>query len=43
VSFREWIGWLGGAVVYPFELAAVRLARRGPSTKLLVCRRAAGR
>lgn len=38
-SRHEWLGWLSGAIVYPFELAAVRLARRGPSTKLVVCRR----
>ena len=38
-SRREWLGWLAGASVFPFELAAVSLARRGPSTKLLVCRR----
>jgi SAM-dependent methyltransferase len=43
VSFNEWLGRIGGAVVFPFELAAIRLARRGPSTKLLVCRRVAGR
>jgi SAM-dependent methyltransferase len=39
VSYREWLGRAIGAVLYPAELAAVRLARRGPSTKLLVCRR----
>lgn len=43
VSYREWLGWLVGAVAFPLELVAVRLARRGPSTKLLVCRRTTGR
>jgi SAM-dependent methyltransferase len=35
----EPLGWLAGASLVPFELAAVRLVRRGPSTKILVCRR----
>jgi SAM-dependent methyltransferase len=39
VSIDETLGWLVGAVLVPIELAALRLARRGPSTKLLVCRR----
>jgi SAM-dependent methyltransferase len=40
VSFREALGMVAGAILFPIELVAVRLARRGPSTKLLVCRRA---
>lgn len=43
VSYREALGRLAGATVYPFELGAVRVVRRGPSTKLLVCRRVADR
>jgi hypothetical protein len=39
VSFRDQLGNVLGAVLYPVELLAVRLARRGPSSKLLVCRR----
>lgn len=43
-SLHERLGRVAGAAVFPLELAALRLARRGPSTKLLVCRRtAAGR
>jgi SAM-dependent methyltransferase len=42
-SLHERLGRLAGAVVFPFELVAVRLVRRGPSTKLLVCRRTSGR
>ncbi len=39
VSFHEALGWSLGAALMPVELIAVRLVRRGPSTKLLVCRR----
>jgi len=39
VSYRELLGQVVGAALMPFELAAVRIARRGPSTKLLICRR----
>lgn len=43
-SRHELLGRLAGAAVFPLELLALRLARRGPSTKLLVCRRtSAGR
>jgi hypothetical protein len=38
-SFREATGMVAGAIVFPFELVAIRLARRGPSTKLVICRR----
>jgi len=41
-SRHELLGRIAGAAVCPLELLAVRLARRGPSTKLLVCRRTAG-
>lgn len=40
VSRSETVGWVAGALLAPIELVAVRLVRRGPSTKLLVCRRA---
>lgn len=40
-SRHELLGRLAGAAVFPLELLALRLARRGPSTKLLVCRRIA--
>jgi SAM-dependent methyltransferase len=39
VSLNETLGSVVGAVLVPIELLAVRMARRGPSTKLLVCRR----
>jgi SAM-dependent methyltransferase len=39
VSLNETLGSIIGAVLVPVELLAVRIARRGPSTKLLVCRR----
>jgi SAM-dependent methyltransferase len=39
VSLNETLGSVLGAVLVPIELLAVRIARRGPSTKLLVCRR----
>lgn len=39
VSYHEVLGRVVGAILLPVELVAVRLARRGPSTKLLICRR----
>jgi 2-polyprenyl-3-methyl-5-hydroxy-6-metoxy-1,4-benzoquinol methylase len=39
VSRNEAVGSALGTVLWPVELVALRLARRGPSTKLLVCRR----
>jgi SAM-dependent methyltransferase len=42
VSFHEALGWSLGAALMPVELIAVRLVRRGPSTKLLVFRRSGG-
>ncbi len=42
VSSHELLGRVAGAVLAPVELLAVRLVHRGPSTKLLVCRRANG-
>lgn len=42
VSRNEAIGWTLGALLTPVELAAVRRVRRGPSTKMLICRRADG-
>lgn len=38
-SRNEALGWIAGALLMPIELIAVRLVRRGPSTKILVCRR----
>jgi SAM-dependent methyltransferase len=38
---NEALGWLAGALLMPVELLATRLVRRGPSTKMLVCRRRA--
>ncbi|HEV8599698.1 MAG TPA: class I SAM-dependent methyltransferase [Gemmatimonadales bacterium] len=35
----EPLGWLLGALLYPFERALVRLKREGPSTELMVCRK----
>ena len=35
----EPLGWLIGAVLYPFERALVRLKRESPSTELMVCRK----
>jgi SAM-dependent methyltransferase len=37
----EPLGWLVGAVLYPFEKALLRLKRESPSTELMVCRRVA--
>jgi SAM-dependent methyltransferase len=39
-SVHDAVGWALGALVYPAELAAVTALRRGPSTKILVRRRA---
>lgn len=41
-SRNEVFGWIAGALLMPIELIAVRLAGRGPSTKILVCRRLSG-
>lgn len=38
----ELLGFAAGAALYPLELALTRLVRRGPSTKIMVCRRAYG-
>jgi 2-polyprenyl-3-methyl-5-hydroxy-6-metoxy-1,4-benzoquinol methylase len=38
---HETLGWLVGATVFPLELALVRLASKGPSTKIIVCQRKA--
>ncbi len=37
---NEMLGWSLGAAVFPLELALVRLAATGPSSKIIVCRRA---
>jgi hypothetical protein len=37
---NEMLGWSLGAAVFPLELALVRLASSGPSSKIIVCRRA---
>jgi SAM-dependent methyltransferase len=37
---NEVLGWLLGAAVLPLELALVRLAGTGPSSKIIVCQRA---
>jgi 2-polyprenyl-3-methyl-5-hydroxy-6-metoxy-1,4-benzoquinol methylase len=39
-SRNEMLGWSLGAAVFPLELALVRLARSGPSSKIIVCQRA---
>ncbi len=41
-SRNEALGWIVGALLMPIELAAVRFVRRGPSTKIVVCRRVPG-
>lgn len=38
----ELLGFVAGAALYPLEVALTRLVRRGPSTKIMVCRRAGG-
>jgi len=35
----ELVGGIVGAALYPFELAATRVVKRGPGTEILVCRR----
>jgi hypothetical protein len=40
VSLHEAIGSIVGACLYPLELLCVRLAKEGPSTELMICRRA---
>lgn len=40
VSRAECLGWLAGALLYLPELVLTRYLREGPSTELLVCRRA---
>jgi hypothetical protein len=42
VERSELAGWLGGAILYPFELAALRLCREGPSAEMMICRKPAG-
>ena len=37
---NEMLGWSLGAAVFPLELALVRLTATGPSSKIIVCRRA---
>jgi SAM-dependent methyltransferase len=39
VSAHDTVGFTLGAALYPIELTLVRSLRRGPSTKLLVCRK----
>lgn len=41
VSRHEALGWSLGAALAPVELLVLRLVHRGPSTKLVVCRRSA--
>jgi len=38
---NEVLGWSLGAAVFPLELALVRLASTGPSSKIIVCQREA--
>ncbi|MGH2840623.1 MAG: class I SAM-dependent methyltransferase [Solirubrobacteraceae bacterium] len=38
----EALGFAAGAALYPLEVALTRVVRRGPSTKIMVCRRAGG-
>lgn len=38
----ELLGFAAGATLFPLELALTRLVRRGPSTKIVVCRRTLG-
>jgi SAM-dependent methyltransferase len=40
VARGERAGAVGGALLYPAELVATRLRRTGPSTQILVCRKA---
>lgn len=41
-SVSELLGFAAGAAIYPLEVALTRVVRRGPSTKIMVCRRAGG-
>ena len=36
---NEWLGWLYGALLYPVELIALTLAKEGPSTEMMICRK----
>lgn len=36
------LGYVLGAVLYPFELVLTRVLREGPSTEMMICRRPAG-
>jgi hypothetical protein len=38
VGHGDAAGWLLGALTYPVELALLRWCRRGPSSKIIVCR-----
>jgi 2-polyprenyl-3-methyl-5-hydroxy-6-metoxy-1,4-benzoquinol methylase len=40
VARRKNTGWLAGAALYPAELVLTRLLREGPSTEIVVCRKA---
>lgn len=40
VSAHEAVGFVLGGILFPLELALVRALRTGPSTKLMVCRKA---
>jgi 2-polyprenyl-3-methyl-5-hydroxy-6-metoxy-1,4-benzoquinol methylase len=39
---NEMLGWSLGAAVFPVELALVRFASSGPSSKIIICRQEAG-
>jgi hypothetical protein len=41
VEKSEAAGWLFGAALYPFELAALRLLKEGPSVEIMICRKPA--
>jgi SAM-dependent methyltransferase len=41
-NLSEALGFVAGAAMYPLEIALTRVVRRGPSTKIMVCRRAGG-
>ena len=42
VSRSDAVGWVVGAALFPIELVLTRVLRDGPSTKIMVWRRAAG-
>jgi SAM-dependent methyltransferase len=42
VARGEAVGRVVGALLYPLELALLKLVREGPSTELMICRRPAG-